>query len=82
MIDKPYSLTIKMSEVSIDPIVLDNLASEFYGSIVVPAGPSDDETQTIEFKNHLHPVFKTKIAGFDMMRAFSAALDSYRLPTA
>ena len=73
MTNKPYSLTVKMSEIALDPSLLANLASEYYGEVVAFAGPSEDDEITIEFKDESTAPL--------MIKGLIAALDCFRTST-
>ena len=73
MTNKPYHLTVKMSEIKLDPALLDNLASEYYGEVMAVAGPSEDDEITIEFKD--------ESTAPDMIKGLIAALDCFRAST-
>lgn len=70
-ISGPFKLTVKMSEVTLTPHLIDNLASEYYG--VVPAvagfdGSDDCDHVTIEFP------------ALTYLNQFTGILDGYRTP--
>lgn len=72
------TLSVKMSAITLDPIGLDNLASEYYGAVVVPAGGEDaSDTQVIEFEDRSHDDTDTWILASDMVKSFQQALDSF-----
>jgi hypothetical protein len=79
---QPLTLSVKMSAITLDPLSLDNLASEYYGQVAVPSGDQDEsENQIVEFMDHMHPDLKTKVLASDNLAAFKGALDSFLIKT-
>lgn len=74
------ALTVTMSEISLSPHLLDNLASEYYGVIPSIAGSGDHSDKVcVHFRDLIHPVFKTTIKGIESLNGFCEALDSFRV---
>jgi hypothetical protein len=78
LMTQPLTLSVKMSAITLDPLALDNLASEYYGQVAVPSGDQDEsETQIVEFMDHTHNDLKTKVLASENIKAFQSALDSF-----
>lgn len=68
MSDHTNAFAVKMTEFDISETVLDNLASEYYGSVYASAGDGDHLEAIVEFDTETN------------MRLFRVALESYRKP--
>lgn len=64
---EPYQLVVKMSEITLGISALDNLASEYYGTVLSVAGDTKESSeQTIEFTE------------LNYLKEFTLALDSFK----
>lgn len=76
-------LKIKMSAITLGPIQLDNLASEFYGHIPnISTIDKDIQEISVIFRDLIDPTLKTvALNGAECRNSFRHALDSFKVPS-